>query len=99
MATKSLDDIAELYEGHGKVFENVFDRDSKMIEAFLVWGKAAYPSWYAEVPESHSPGTRAVLLETLIYDEENEAESMAPFFAQLPDALRTKALAALAEEA
>ncbi|MBK9033160.1 MAG: hypothetical protein IPL61_18130 [Myxococcales bacterium] len=35
-------------------------------------------------------------LETLIYDEENEAESVAPFFLQLPAALRDRALAALA---
>jgi hypothetical protein len=96
MATKSLEDIAEIYEGHGKVFENVFNGDAKMIAAFIAWAKTAYPRWYDEVDEDSSPGTRALLLETLIYDEENEAESIAPFFAQLPDAMRAKALATLA---
>lgn len=95
----SIDDIVELYEGHGKVFENVFTGDTELIEAFLAWGKATHPHWYEEAGTSHGPGTRAVLLEILIYDEENEAESVAPFFQQLPDALRDRALNRLREYA
>lgn len=92
----SVDDIVEIYEGHGKVFENYFSKDTALINAFLAWGKTAYPRWYKEVEGKDRPSTQAVRLETLIYDEENEGESIAPFFAQLPAELRDPALATLA---
>lgn len=104
MATKSarkgpsVDDIVEIYEGHGKVFENVFSKDRELIDAFLAWGQVAFPRWYAEVKDDHAPATKAIRLETLIYDEEDEAESVAPFFQQLPAALRDRALARLRED-
>lgn len=95
----SIEDICEIYEGHGKVFENVFSRDTALIEAFLAWGKTAYPRWYEEVAGgAHGAATQAIRLETLIYDEENEAESVAPFFAQLPVEQRDAALATLAAQ-
>lgn len=96
--TPSIDDIIEAYEGHGKVFENVFSKDRELIDAFLAWGQAAFPRWYAEVKDDHAPATKAIRLETLIYDEEDEAESVAPFFQQLPAALRDRALARLSED-
>ena len=95
-AVPSIDEIIEIYEGHGKIFENVFTKDTELIEAFLAWGQAAHPRWWDEVVDETVPMSRAIRLETLIYDEENEAESIAPFFVQLADALRTRALATLA---
>ena len=47
---------------------------------------------------AHGAATQAIRLETLIYDEENEAESVAPFFAQLPVEQRDAALATLAAQ-
>lgn len=91
----SLARVIDLYEGHGKVFENVFPKDAELNDAFIAWAKGAFPHWYEEV-EGSDPRSLALRLETLIYDEENEAESVAPFFVQLPAPLRDRALAALA---
>lgn len=88
--------LVELYEGlHTKVFETVFNRDAALIEAFLAWGKATHPRWYAEIEgRRRSPAFRAVLLETLIADELDEAALVA-FFESLPAGARRAAVAAM----
>ncbi|MBK9033161.1 MAG: hypothetical protein IPL61_18135 [Myxococcales bacterium] len=48
----SLEEVIELYEGHGKVFENVFPHDAELAKAFVTWAKGAFPHWYEEVEGS-----------------------------------------------
>ena len=88
--------LAKLYEGlHTKVFETVFDGDKALIKAFLAWGKATHPRWYAEIGGDKTPAeTRAVILETLLVDEVDEVAPVA-FFAGLPEAKRRAAVAAM----
>ena len=78
---------------HGKVFEVLFANDARLIATFLDWVKETHPSWDEEA-SSNRPSTRAIQLETLLVDEEDEATFLA-FFPTLPDAQRRGALAAM----
>lgn len=89
--TTALDTIYQ--RCHGKVFEVLFANDEELIAAFLAWVKEEHPSWDEEA-SSNRPSTRAIQLETLLVDEEDDATFLA-FFPTLPDEQRRVALAAM----